>query len=330
MRFFIDYLKFRTKSIIAFIVFSAIFCVSFMLYRLPVEAALYPAFICALFGAVALLLDAQKAYQKNRRLREMLSLSSELLVDFPEAATQDDEDYQAIVRMLRDEQLRRTNCSDERFSEMIDYYTLWAHQIKTPIASMRLQLQNDDTEPAKRLLEDLFRIEQYVEMVLCYLRLDSSSTDYVFRDIDLDDVIKQALKKVAALFIRKKISLRYDPTGLTVITDEKWFLFVIEQVLSNALKYTPPGGTITVGTEPGNVLCIRDTGIGVSPEDLPRIFEKGYTGQTGRMDMKASGIGLYLCRRICINLGHTILAESKPGEGTVIRIRIDQNPPEIE
>lgn len=330
MRFFIEYLKSKMKPILAFIVFSAIFCVSFLLYRLPVEAALYPTFICALIGATLLLYDARKAYQKHRRLREMLSLSSELLVDIPGAVTQDDEDYQAIIRMLRDGQTKIVNHTDKRFSEMVDYYTLWAHQIKTPIASMRLQLQNNDSEPAKRLLEDLFRIEQYVEMVLCYLRLDSSSTDYVFRGIELDDVIKQALKKYAGLFIRKKISLRYDPTELTVITDEKWLLFVIEQVLSNALKYTDAGGTITLSTESGNIFSIRDTGIGVSPEDLPRIFEKGYTGKNGRMDMKASGIGLYLCKRICSNLGHTICAESKPDEGTVIRIHLDQNHPEIE
>lgn len=330
MRYFIHYLKNRTTLILTFIVFSAIFCVSFMLYRLPAEAALYPTFICALIGAALLLFDARKAFQKHRRLREMLALSSELLHDFPEVATEDDEDYQSIIRMLRDGQTKLVNQTDKRFSEMVEYYTLWAHQIKTPIASMRLQLQNDDSEPAKRLLEDLFRIEQYVEMVLCYLRLDASSTDYVFRDIELDDVIKQALKKYAALFIRKKISLRYDPTGLTVITDEKWLVFVIEQVLSNALKYTDAGGTITVSTEPGNILSIWDTGIGISPEDLPRIFEKGYTGKTGRMDMKASGIGLYLCRRICSNLGHSIRAESKPGEGTVIQIHLDQNHPEIE
>ena len=234
MRFFADYLSKKAKPILVVIVFSAIFCGSFILYRLPVEAAVYPAFICALIGLALLLFDARKAYQKHMRLRELLALSSELLRDFPEAATMDDEDYQAIIGMLRDERIRRENRSEERFSEMIEYYTLWAHQIKTPIASMRLQLQNDDSDSARHLLEDLFRIEQYVEMVLCYLRLDSNSTDYVFRQVPLDDVIKQALKKFAGQFIRRKISLAYNPTGQTVTTDEKWLLFVVEQVLSNA------------------------------------------------------------------------------------------------
>ncbi|MDD4096905.1 MAG: sensor histidine kinase [Oscillospiraceae bacterium] len=337
MRFFAEYLRKRIKPILVFIVFAAIFCGSFVLYRLPVEAALYPTFICALIGFAVLLLDARKAYHKHNRLRELLALPSELLSDFPEPSTMEDEDYQAIIGMLRDERIRSENRSDERFSEMIEYYTLWAHQIKTPIASMRLQLQNDDSDSARRLLEDLFRIEQYVGMVLCYLRLDSNSTDYVFREVPLDDVIRAAVKKYAAMFIRRKITLQYEPVGVNVTTDEKWLLFVIEQVLSNALKYTPEGGSITIGTEEATTearsvttLFFRDTGIGIAPEDLPRVFEKGYTGRVGRIDMKASGIGLYLCRRITKNLGHGIRAESTPGRGTVIRIDFDRKKNEFE
>ena len=114
------------------------------------------------------------------------------------------------------------------------------------------------------------------------------------------------------------------------MTDEKWLQFVLEQVISNALKYTE-AGRITIemenetdGAEDRAVLCIRDTGIGIAPEDIPRIFEKGYTGYNGRSDKKASGIGLYLCRRICSNLGHTITANSSLENGTVIRIRMGE------
>lgn len=105
-----------------------------------------------------------------------------------------------------------------------------------------------------------------------------------------------------------------------MLTDEKWLLFVLEQVLSNALKYTPSGGTISIFLKSPKTLCIRDTGIGIAAEDLPRIFEKGFTGCNGRTDKKASGIGLYLCRRICRNLNHTITAQSQTDQGTTIRI----------
>ena len=160
-------------------------------------------------------------------------------------------------------------------------------------------------------------------MVLMFFRLNSESTDYVIGESDLDTIVKQAVKKFAGEFIERRLTLVYEPLHTTVITDEKWISFVIEQILSNALKYTP-SGNITIAMEQEKELCIRDTGIGIASEDLPRIFENGYTGYNGRTDKKASGIGLYLCRRICTNLGHGIKAESVVGEGTVIRIDFRQ------
>ena len=118
-----------------------------------------------------------------------------------------------------------------RYADMVDYYTIWAHQIKTPISSMHLTLQNEDTDLSRRLSEDLFRIEQYVDMVLMFLRLDSDSTDYVIAQQDLDDIIRQAVRKFSSQFIRKKIRLLYEPVKVQAVTDEKWLLFVVEQVL---------------------------------------------------------------------------------------------------
>lgn len=248
---------------------------------------------------------------------------------FPEARSVDDADYQEIIRLLRQEQRDLRSQMDRRYADMVDYYTIWAHQIKTPIASMGLRLQSEDSARSRQLSADLFRIEQYVEMVLVFLRLDSDSTDYVIRTSDLDGIVRGAVKKFAGEFIGRKLTLDYTPVNTTVLTDEKWLSFVVEQVLSNALKYTPSGG-ISITLEPEKTLCIRDTGIGIAPEDLPRIFEKGYTGYNGRREKKASGIGLYLCRRICGNLGHTITADSAVDRGTVIRIDLSQRPLEVE
>ena len=179
---------------------------------------------------------------------------------------------------------------------------------------MKLNLQYNDSDQNRELLDDLQRIEQYVEMVLCYIRLDPNSSDYVIKQYQLDVIIKQAVKKFANQFIRKKISLIYTPVDVKVLTDEKWLTFVLEQVISNALKYTK-SGSISITVEADKVLCIRDTDIGIAPEDLPRIFESGFTGYNGRSDKKASGLGLFLCRRICRNLGHEIYAESALGSG---------------
>ena len=295
MKNFTNYIRNRIKVIGLFLLFSMVFICSFILYHLPLGAVIYPAFICAFFGVVFMVADYRKFLKKHRILTDISRLSAELITNLPEAVSQYEEDYQKIIEMIRQEHMQLKQNMDMQIADMIDYYTIWAHQIKTPIASMRLNLQNEDTQFSKRISEDLFRIEQYVEMVLCYLRLDSNTTDYVFGEYNLDDIIKQVVKKFAAQFIRRKIRLEYEPVNTVVLTDEKWLSFVLEQVISNALKYTQ-SGTIAVYIEKEKTLCIKDTGIGIAPQDLPRIFEKGYTGYNGRSDKKASGIGLYLCR----------------------------------
>ena len=211
----------------------------------------------------------------------------------------------------------------DRLEDMTDYYTLWAHQIKTPIAAARLLLQEDPGAVGTEVEVELLKIEQYVDMVLGYLRLDSESTDYVLRDTDLDGLLRQAVRKFARMFILKKITLDFRETGRTVLTDGKWLSFVVEQVLSNALKYTPAGGRIRIYGD-GETLVIADSGIGIRPEDLPRVFEKGFTGYNGREDKKSTGIGLYLCRRVMDRLNHGISIVSRPGQGTLVRLDLSR------
>ena len=307
MKLFLRYLRSHRRMLILLAVFWCLFAVSFLLYHLPLEAVLYPMFLCLGIGLVACGLGfarVKRAHETLRRIETITDAMTELL---PTPDTVQDGDYQEILRLLcrRHEQYRQQTCRE--YTDMVEYYTVWAHQIKTPIASMRLRLQNEDSPLSRRLSADLRRIEQYVEMVLTFLRLNSDSTDYVFREYDLDEIVKTAVKKFSSDFIDRKLSLVYDPLEAKVVTDEKWLSFVIEQVLSNALKYTSRG-SITISLVGEKTLRIEDTGIGIAPEDLPRIFENGYTGYNGRQDQKASGIGLYLCKRICQNLGHTITA----------------------
>ena len=213
----------------------------------------------------------------------------------------------------------------DRLEDMTDYYTLWAHQIKTPIAAARLLLQEDPGAVSGEVEVELLKIEQYVEMVLGYLRLDSESTDYVLRDTDLDGLLRQAVRKFARMFILKKIALDLRETGRTVLTDGKWLSFVVEQVLSNALKYPPAGGRIRIYGD-GETVVIADSGIGIREEDLPRVFEKGFTGYNGREDRKSTGIGLYLCRAAADKLGHRLTAESEPGKGSRFVIDLESYP----
>ena len=174
--------------------------------------------------------------------------------------------------------------------------------------------------------EELFSIEQYVEMALQFTRISAKTTDFVIGEVALDKVVREAIHKYARLFVRKKIKLELSPIDAQVLTDEKWLEFVIEQILSNAIKYTA-GGTISVYLEEESEqetkeLVIEDTGIGIAPEDLPRIFEKGYTGYNGHADKHSTGIGLYLCRKIMRKLSHEITIESEIGVGTKVHLEI--------
>lgn len=324
MALFLKYIRQQWRIVVAFVLFAVIFAVVFALYHLPAEAVLYPFLLCALLGGLFIAADFTKVSARHRELERIAGLSASMIDDLPETGGVEGEDYQAIVSALQAEAADIETVSAARYQDMIDYYTIWVHQIKTPIASMRLQLQNEDTPKARRLRAELFRVEQYVEMALAFLRLDSESSDYVFQVHSLDEIIRGAVRKFSHEFIDRKISLQYTPVDFTFVTDEKWLSFVLEQLISNALKYTREGSVRIYLKEP-ETLCVEDTGIGIAPEDLPRIFEKGYTGYNGRSDKKASGIGLYLCRRVCDNLGIGILARSQIGRGTVVGLRLEQH-----
>ena len=201
---------------------------------------------------------------------------------------------------------------------------MWTHQIKTPIAAMRLLLQEEETPVSREMQGELFQVEQYVQMALQYLRMEKMNTDLVFERQELDSLIHQAVRKYAQLFIRRKISLQYEDVHCEVLTDEKWLEFVLEQILSNALKYTRQGKIkIYMDPQSPKTLVIEDTGIGIAPEDLPRIFERGYTGYNGRADKRSTGIGLYLCKQIMDRLSHTIRIESEMGVGTRVYLGLD-------
>lgn len=312
MKHFGGYLRSRLGTIILCVCLFGVFAAADLLFEVETIVLWYP----LIFGAVLLLVvgavDCVMFLKKHKELS---------YGELPTPKSLIEEDYQSIIAKLKEEAEMRASSASQDYNNMIEYYTVWAHQIKTPIAAMRLNLQSEDSESARKLMGDLNRIESYVEMVLTFLRLDSDSTDYVIKEHDLDEIIKSSVRKFSREFILKKLTLNYESVKYKCITDEKWLEFIIEQVISNAVKYTSEGGVRIYMDEPG-LLVIEDTGIGISAEDLPRIFENGYTGFNGREDKRASGIGLYLCKRIADNLGHKITAESTPGVGTKMIIDV--------
>lgn len=291
----------------------------FFLYALPLEAVGYAALLSAAAGALFLVFDFLHYRANVRRLELLLQEQEVIPEELPQPFDLLETEYQNLAGRLYQDKTEAIGAYTRRYEDMLDYYTIWTHQIKTPISALRLLLQAAGGESRTAMEMELFKIEQYTDMALQYLRLGSTANDFVLQSYSLDDIVRQALRKYARLFIGRRISADFRETHLRVLTDEKWLVFVIEQLLSNALKYTDKG-RISIYLKDGNTLVIEDTGIGISEQDLPRIFEKGYTGFNGRMDKKATGLGLYLCRQILDKLSHGIRAESKPGAGTRMMI----------
>ena len=313
-----SYLKKNIKIYILFVVFIAIFFIMFYLYNLPLEALIYTGSFCFLAALVASFSDFVNYRESYKKLKFLEKNILNDLEDLPKSLDIRIDYYHKIREKLYEELESETQKNKQKNTDMVDYYSMWVHQIKTPIAAMNFLLDNEEVDQ-KNLQQELFKIERYVEMVLTYIRLDSISSDYVITKINLEEVVKDSVKKYATIFINKKIKLNYVSHETMVISDKKWLSFAFEQILGNSVKYSSSGGEITIETCE-NKLVIEDNGMGIKEEDLPRIFEKGFTGFNGRYEKKSSGLGLYLCKKTLDKLGHHIEISSKVGEGTRIEI----------
>ena len=302
----------------------------------------YAAVLDAILLLITVLVGFFRYSSKVKALSNALKRPVEEQAQLPEAT----DDVEILYhRLLENQSIARSESESSaaiRQSQMRDYYSMWVHQIKTPISAMKLLLEAEreelgllicDEEQSQCLLSDnmdsfedeLFRIEEYVSMALQYQRVSSTENDFVLEKVSVDGVIRDTIKKYAKIMIRSHIGINYSGTGQEVYTDGKWLAFMLEQILSNAIKYTPQGFvTIETAEEKDRFfITIKDTGIGIKAEDLPRVFEKGYTGYNGHADKKATGIGLYLCRQMADKLGHTIRMESEIGKGTKVWIGFD-------
>ena len=233
---------------------------------------------------------------------------------------------------VKDDNERLLNENRNLKSEMLNqkddlnaYFLMWLHQIKTPMTVSKLLLEKPDETTNTKLKMQLMYIEQYISMVMNYLKMIDYSTDMDITQVNLDDIIKNLLKKYSLLFIHNHISLEYQSNVTHVISDSQWLTILIEQILSNALKYTENGKISIQYLKDKHALEIRDTGIGIRSEDIPKIFDRGYSGFNGRMNEKSSGLGLYLARKISERLNIQIEVESKLSQGSIFRLVFPTN-----
>lgn len=315
MKLFSHYLKDRAFFIAIYVVSVFVcFCV-FKLYNLELEAFTYAFMLLCVLLVVCFFWDYHKYYKKHQTLVTLQSNSNvSLSCDLQDSSLMG-EDYHKILVAMKEYHDEYVISSENKMHDLEDYFTMWVHQAKLPIAAMKLLLEDENLSRSEIKLQ-LLRMDQYTDMVLAYLRLHSAHTDFLFKELELDDLIRQSIRLFSTEFIRKHIQLNFKETGDVILSDEKWLVFVLEQILSNSLKYTNENGSISIYMKSKHVLVIEDTGIGISASDLNRVFEKGYTGINGRSDKTASGLGLYLCKNILDMLNHKITIESSVGEGT--------------
>lgn len=323
------YLKRQGTTLLLLVSIVGIFAAVFALYELPTEPVGYAALLCLVPTLIGSSIGWLRFRAQHRALTGLVRWTNDPDLPLPPPRDLLEEDYQSLLRAVCADRAKLAARDRDRLEDMLDYFTLWAHQIKTPIAAAHLLLQERNGTAGPEVDVELQRIEQYVEMVLGYLRLGSDSTDYVLRAVPLDPLLRRTVRRFAKQFVLKRIALDLEETGRTVLSDEKWLGFVLDQVLSNALKYTPPGGHIRIRAE-GDALLIADDGIGIRAEDLPRVFEKGFTGYNGRKEHRSTGIGLYLCRQVTERLGHGISLTARPGEGTCVRLDLARAPQVVE
>lgn len=329
----ISYLRSRIGLFLLYLGILFLFTFILYLHNIRSDALAYAVLLSAAIYAGAAVLGFIRYCRRTARTKEALEALPNELRDFRGSHDLAEELYQEKIQQLFQYKTELETNSRISRQEMADYYSLWAHQIKTPIAAMRLLLQSyeedemgeEQTELIPQMKMELFKTEQYVEMVMSYLRMEEMSSDLSLNWYETDQIVRQAVRKYSQLFILQKIRLNYRKCEGMVLTDEKWLLLVIEQLLSNALKYTAQG-SISIYMEPRRegVLIIEDTGMGIQAEDLPRIFEKGFTGYNGRKDKKSTGIGLYLCKSICTKLNHGLTVESEVGKGTIVRLDLNR------
>ncbi len=231
--------------------------------------------------------------------------------------------YRRLLEMIYSEQKEYLETLHEQRKENLEFINSWVHEIKTPLAASHLLIENSRGQYADELLdsleEEVTRMDGLVEQVLYHARMDDFARDYLIQEYELQPLVNELVKGQARLFISRKIGVNIGEIDISVLTDRKWLLFILNQVLSNSLKYTPAGGLIRIYAEEDareKRLVIADNGVGIKAEDIERVFARGFTGYNGRKFSKSTGMGLYLARTLARKLGHEMSIDSELGEYT--------------
>lgn len=312
-----EFIKRETGSFFIFFLLIGVNLFIWVIYGLPFEPLVYGLLLDTVFFA---LLEAYRGfhfYQTKKRLEKAAETDC---IDFDSLPLKDEPLGNEYRQLLENQEKRFQRLAGEYESSMTDmkeYYSMWTHQIKTPIAGIKLLISEETVDKAA-VKRELYRVEQYVDTTLWYQRFQKGNHDLLIKEYPLEELLKEVIKRNAPILLRQDLKLTLELKDCPALTDKKWLEFIVEQLLSNAVKYTK-NGEIRISVrdfEERTEIVIKDTGIGIRPEDIPRIFEWGYTGWNGRENKKSTGIGLALSKRAADLLGHEIVIASELGKGT--------------
>ncbi|WP_340392592.1 sensor histidine kinase [Macrococcoides caseolyticum] len=289
------FIKYKLNEIIIIIVLSLLFGLIMMLYNTPLEGIVLTACIIIFLGIIYFSYSMM-IYKKVCTVQEEnLQLKEE-------------------IQDIRNEKI-------EYQSEIESYFLLWVHQMKTPITASKLLLEAEDIQTISQMRHEILQIDNYTNLALSYLKLMNEKTDMVFMEVRMDDLITPLIKRYSIQFIHNDTKLHYEKIYDSVLTDAKWTSVMIEQILNNALKYARGKNIWIKYSEAENILSVKDDGIGINTSDLPKIFEKGFSGYNGRLNDKSSGIGLYIVKTIARRMNVSVSVESELGKGTTFHMK---------
>ena len=322
------------KNRIPFLLTNLVCMAALTVFLLVCGNSISAVLLILMVWAVILLAGLFLTYWKRKRqMQKLLDMAGQLseryliseVMELPEQA--EDQVYYHLLKMAGKSMLEQIGEVRRERLEYKEYIEQWIHEIKTPITAMKLLCENHRTDWTKELLMELEKTNRFTEQALYYARSEHTEKDYSVREMALAQVVYQAIADNKYLLLQSGVRLEVEEMEDTVYSDEKWVRFILNQLIANAVKYRSEQPVLRFSTRRQQdqvVLKVEDNGIGISPADLPRIFEKGFTGQNGRMVQQSTGIGLYLCKRLCDKLGIGIAVESSE-QGTAISLAFHIN-----
>ena len=322
---FSDYLKEKVPLICAYLSVMILIFIILMAFNLYYTGIILVIFLMVVLGLILLF---YQFYQKKLFYDELYiiinSLDNKLLIHETTKANFLEGnillDILRITNKYKIEEVNKYKFLQEEFEEFME---LWVHEIKTPLSAINLICENNKNNITGSISEEAIKIDGLIEMILFYARSQMVEKDYLIKNSKLSEIVNKVIVKNKNSFLEKKIKLNMHDLDILVKTDSKWMEFIINQIIVNSIKYTSDNPCIEIYgiiNKENACLVIKDNGIGISPKDLPRVFDKGFTGENGRSKYNSTGMGLYLVKKLCLALGNDVLIDSTLGKGTILKI----------